>query len=194
MKVIVGLGNDGKKYEKTRHNAGFMWIDKVYEVFNQSSIYSVSSWDKKSKFSSWVSEIRKENMISGEVKLDGVLVKPSTFMNNSGVAVRELCKFYKPSFPDDLMVIHDDLDIPVGSFKIQKAVGPKDHNGILSINSMVGVNYIRIRLGINGRSSEDMYKILSSDYVLSVFSESEFKLLDSAIRSSIELLLNTYEI
>ncbi|HOU75883.1 MAG TPA: aminoacyl-tRNA hydrolase [Candidatus Dojkabacteria bacterium] len=194
MKVIVGLGNDGKKYEKTRHNAGFVWIDKLYSVFNQSSIYSVSSWDKKSKFSSWISEIRKENMISGEVKLDGILVKPSTFMNNSGVAVRDLCKVYKPSFPDDLIIVHDDLDIPIGSFKIQKAVGPKEHNGILSINSMVGINYLRIRLGIDGRSAEDPYKIPSSDYVLSDFSEAEFSLLDSAIKSSIELLLNTYEI
>lgn len=194
MKVIVGLGNDGKKYEKTRHNAGFLWIDKLYSVLNQSSIYSVRSWDKKSKFSSWISEIRKEGGMSGEVKLSGIIVKPSTFMNNSGVAVRELVKVYKPAFPEDLIVIHDDLDIPIGSFKIQRAVGPKEHNGILSINTMVGINYIRVRLGINGRNSDDPFQIPSSDYVLSDFTEDESKLLDDAIKSSIEQYLKIYEI
>lgn len=194
MKVIVGLGNDGKKYELTRHNAGFIWIDKLFSVLNNSSIYSVSSWDKKSKFSSWISEIRKEGGMSGEVKLSGVLVKPSTFMNNSGVAVRELAKVYKPSLPDDLVVIHDDLDIPIGSFKIQRAVGPKEHNGILSINSMVGINYIRVRIGINGRTEEDPYRLPSSGYVLANFSDDELGLLEEAIKASIEQFLKVYEI
>ena len=126
MILIVGLGNPGKQYENTRHNLGFRVLDLL--TTNEG-------WENKydSKF----------------LKLDDViLAKPQTFMNKSGEAVKEILKYYPAA---ELVVIHDELDLPLGAIKIQKNISGAGHNGIQSIIEQLGTqNFIRIRLGIEG--------------------------------------------
>ena len=126
MILIVGLGNPGKQYENTRHNLGFRVLDLL--TTNEG-------WENKydSKF----------------LKLDDViLAKPQTFMNKSGEAVKEILKYYPAA---ELVVIHDELDLPLGAIKIQKNISGAGHNGIQSIIEQLGTqNFIRIQLGIEG--------------------------------------------
>src|SRR6185369_4075580 len=113
MRLFVGLGNPGKKYEKTRHNVGWLVLDSL-QIPN-------TKFEVQKQFNAEVLKI-------GET----ILAKPQTFMNDSGVAVSAIVNFYKIE-PDNIYVIHDDLDIKLGEYKIQKGKGPKQHNGILSI-------------------------------------------------------------
>ena len=140
---MVGLGNPGEKYAKTRHNVGFMVVDAL--------------------------AMRPVN----EVKL----VKPDTFMNQSGEAVKKLMANGKWQM-DDLYVVHDDLDIGLGNYKIQKGRGPKDHNGVLSVEQSLGSkNFWRVRVGVDNRSSD----ISGDEYVLSEFREDELETLNKVI-------------
>src|SRR3989344_269209 len=144
MKVIVGLGNHGEKYAKNRHNVGFMTIDRIKEFDG-------------------------EVLKTGEV----ILVKPQTFMNRSGEAVSQIVNFYKVP-ADDLIVVHDDLDIKLGEYKIQKGVGPKVHNGLTSIEERLGrTDFWRVRVGIDSRQPAADSRQSGEDYVLSDFSSDE---------------------
>ena len=150
MKVIVGLGNPGLKYQFTRHNLGFMVIDRLAgeEPFQK-------------KHSSLI--LKKKNIF---------LVKPQTFMNLSGQAVQQILSFYKLPL-DDLIVIHDDKDLDFGVMRFQKNRGHGGHNGIRNIHqALQSQNYCRLKLGIfyNNNSLEAP---LTSDLVLSPFSREE---------------------
>ncbi|MGE5702350.1 MAG: aminoacyl-tRNA hydrolase [Clostridia bacterium] len=167
MKVIIGLGNPGKKYEETRHNVGFMAIDKISE-----------SWGipvQQEKFRALVGE--------GRVGMEKVLlVKPLTYMNLSGESAAEILKFYK-LVPDDIFVIYDDLDLPVGQLRLRKQGSAGGHNGIKSLIAHLGTQeFKRAKIGISrplpGRSV--------SDYVLSEFSKSERPLIDEAIETTVK--------
>jgi PTH1 family peptidyl-tRNA hydrolase len=150
MKIVVGLGNKGKKYEKTRHNVGFI-------LLNMQS----TSWRKEPKFDA---EIYK--------KEDLLLVKPQTFMNESGKSVSKVLNFYKLE-PKDLFVIHDDLDLPFGKVKKQFDAGPAGHRGVLSIIEELGTQkFWRIRVGV-GRPDDN--RIDPADFVLSDFSVVELQ-------------------
>lgn len=152
MKLIVGLGNPGKEYEGTRHNAGFLMVEKMAggEKFRL---------DKKME-----AEIAKKG--------DTLLVKPQTYMNDSGRAVRKIIDFYKINL-SDLIVIHDDLDIDLGLWKIQKGIGPKIHNGVNSVEECVGdKDFWRLRIGIDNRKKE-LTRLSGADYVLARFSNEE---------------------
>ncbi|MFZ2299531.1 MAG: aminoacyl-tRNA hydrolase [Candidatus Moraniibacteriota bacterium] len=164
MKLIIGLGNPGKEYEKTRHNAGFLCVDFLRKEFS----FSPFVLDKK------ISAEISSGMIGTEKVL---LVKPDTFMNDSGTAVRSLLGFYKLS-PADIIVIHDDLDIVPGTYRTTVSSRAAGHNGVQDIIDTVGTqDFFRIRLGI-GRPDEAMGARMSShDFVLQDFSPSELKAL-----------------
>src|SRR3989338_3962417 len=129
MKVIVGLGNPGQEYENTRHSVCFVVLDKLGTGFR---------YEKK-----FNSEVAKTDSI--------LLIKPQTFMNNSGEAVQKIVNFYKIDL-QDLYVIHDDLDIRLGEYKIQFGKGPKVHNGVSSIEQALGTkDFWRVRIGIDNK-------------------------------------------
>ena len=170
MYLIVGLGNPGENYEKTRHNAGFLFINKLagkdkFEV------------DRKQE-----AEVLKREKI--------ILAKPFTFMNDSGRSVRKIMDFYKLSV-ENVVVVHDDLDIAFGEFKIQKEVGPKVHNGLKSVEQYLGRNdFLRVRIGIDNRQPGMSYGT-GADYVLSKMSKEELKELDGVMDEAIKELTET---
>lgn len=158
MKMIVGLGNPGKEYECTRHNVGFMAID-----------YYLGEVKFKEKFNAQYYE-----MGSNDDKI--IFLKPITYMNNSGEAVRKFLDYYKISV-EDILIIHDDMDFDIGEFKIKKNGGPAGHNGIRSIiNHLNTQDFKRIRIGIS-REKEDKV-----NYVLGKFSNSDLEKLNNVIK------------
>lgn len=168
MKVIVGLGNPGRKYEGTRHNVGFFVVDAL------AHLYSLS-WSMVKPVNAHVAK-----------EADHLLVKPQTYMNDSGVAVLRVLSYYKASV-DDLIVVHDDLDIALGEYKIQKGVGPKIHNGLLSIEEHVGSDFTRVRVGIENRDPEN--RVPGETYVLTPFSLHERTVLEAAIAAIVKELV-----
>ncbi|MEK9151530.1 MAG: aminoacyl-tRNA hydrolase [Patescibacteria group bacterium] len=179
MKIIIGLGNPGKKYERTRHNAGFLCMD----FLQQELAFTPFVLDKK------MSAETSSGMLGREKTL---LVKPDTFMNGSGTAVQALLSFYKLS-ASDIIVIHDDLDIAPGTHKVTMSSRAAGHNGVQNIIDTIGTqDFCRIRLGI-GRPTETMgvcppeiergsaswrrAGISSHDFVLQDFSPAELKAL-----------------
>jgi peptidyl-tRNA hydrolase, PTH1 family len=161
MKLIVGLGNPGKEYESTRHNAGFMAVDRLVDEFGFGP-FKLASKHK--------AEI-VEGAIGGEKVL---LAKPQTFMNLSGQAVRSLAQFYKVA-PSDLIVIYDDVAIPSGSLRIRPDGSAGGHNGMKSIIQALGTqNFVRVRLGIEPKQSS---RIPLEDHVLGKFTKHEAELM-----------------
>lgn len=159
MLVIAGLGNIGENYNNTRHNVGFMTVDKIAEK------YDFPEWKKKDKYL-----YSKKNIDNCEI----LLVKPTTFMNLSGEAMLAISTLYKIK-PDDVIVIHDDLDLKLGKIKIKTGGGTAGHNGLKSIDEKIGKNYHRIRIGI-GKPTNPY--IDTEDYVLGKFLKTELKILD----------------
>jgi len=164
MKLVVGLGNIGQKYNLTRHNIGFMVID---ELLNQISYTKISK-------ASFKGELFKTSKY--------LLLKPSTFMNLSGESILAVTNYYKIDI-DDIIVIHDDLDLNFGALKIKSGGGNGGHNGLKSIDSLLGKNYIRVRLGIDKPKNKDI-----SNYVLDNFSKDEQKKLNEIILYSIDAI------
>ncbi len=151
MKLLVGLGNPGEKYAKNRHNVGFMFLDVIAVE---------TKWREEKKFHGMVAEVE----IEGEKCL---LLKPSTFMNDSGKAVEALANFYKINV-SDIYVIHDDLDMAFGEWKVQQGKGPKVHNGLISIEQSLGAaDFWRVRIGVDGRDPEN--RMEGHAYVLQDF-------------------------
>lgn len=161
MRLIVGLGNPEEKYEKTRHNIGFMILDRIAQkrgvVFRLEPHY-------ESKFAEL-----------GELDNRIKLVEPQTYMNNSGDAIKK-CKDYWKVDSEDIWVIHDDVDLEFGKIKIQLGGSSAGHNGIKSVIEKVGESFWRIRVGVG----KDM-KIPTDDWVLMNFIESESEKLNEII-------------
>lgn len=161
MILIVGLGNPEKEYKHNRHNVGFMFLDSYVNELTGSRVH-------KFKFNK---TFQSELLI---VKKDGktiLLAKPKTFMNRSGDAVKRIKDFYKIPL-DAVFIAHDDLDIPLGKFHIQKGVGPKLHNGIVAIEEKLGTKeFFRIRIGIENRPPEN--RPSGEAYVLQDFHKEE---------------------
>lgn len=156
MFLIVGLGNPGKNYEKTRHNAGFMLVDAIADAYSFPNF--------SSKFNSFVS--------LGEIEGEKVLLtKPQTFMNNSGTAVLEAARFYKVA-NENILVIHDDIDLAFMKIKLKRGGGSGGHNGIKSIDKMISADYQRLRIGVGRAENEN---IDAADFVLSNFTAAEIK-------------------
>jgi peptidyl-tRNA hydrolase, PTH1 family len=145
MKLMVGLGNYGDNYGQTRHNAGFMILDQM--------VCGVP-FREDVKF---MADIVKSDLVW--------YVKPKTYMNNSGLSVQKIVSYFDIEMTD-LMVVHDDLDIRLGDYKIQLGIGPKVHNGILSIERQLkNKNFWRTRVGVDNRSVYDR-TMTGADYVL----------------------------
>ena len=155
MFVIVGLGNPGKKYENTRHNAGFIAIDAIADK------YGISIKEKKHK------ALCGTGVIEGNKVL---LVKPETYMNLSGESVRSVMDFYKIDPEEDMLVIYDDISLAPGNIRIRKKGSAGGHNGIKSIIAHAGTqNFMRIKVGVGEKPSGwDL-----ADYVLGHFSEED---------------------
>ncbi len=160
MYLLVGLGNIGKKYEKTRHNFGFLALDSIISEYNLSK--------SAEKFQSEV--------FTGEIGENKIIaIKPQTFMNNSGISVQGASSFYKIP-PENIIVFHDEIDIKLGEIRVKKGGGHAGHNGLKSIDEKIGKDYWRFRLGVS-RPSNPEYEV--SDYVLSKFTKDEFDVVEN---------------
>ena len=162
MKLFVGLGNPGAKYAGTRHNIGFMAVDRI------QADHGFAPW--KSKFQGQISEGRL-----GSEKV--LLLKPETFMNLSGQSVGEAMRFYKLT-PEDVCVFHDELDLVPGRLKVKTGGGHAGHNGLRSMHAHIGEAYQRVRLGIGHPGRKE----LVSGYVLHDFARADADWLDDLMR------------
>lgn len=154
--VIVGLGNPGASYAATRHNAGFLAVDRLSEAYGEGE------WREVQKFRASVQEAR---VVAAAV----LLVKPLTYMNRSGETVQKICSFYKLDPATQILVLVDDIDIPVGSVRLRRSGGPGTHNGLASIVEQMGEGFPRLRIGIGPKpDGADL-----AAWVLSKFSAEE---------------------
>ena len=174
MKLVVGLGNPGTKYENTRHNIGFMFIERYAKLKNCTSF--------KYKFQGEYAQFKQNNK-------NVILFKPLTYMNLSGDAIRQIVDYYKINL-DDIVVIYDDKDIPFAKLRLRVKGNPGSHNGMKDITLKLNSNdFKRIRVGIGRPESlDDMI-----DFVLSKFSTSEIKELESTfdnIGKAIDLFID----
>lgn len=171
MKLIVGLGNPGDQYKLNRHNVGFLFLDHLLKELDKEE----------------ASLFKRDSYLEGEVVImnDLILLKPQTFMNLSGRSVKAAIKRHSLS-PADILVAHDDLDIPLGKCKIQIGVGPKLHNGLDSIDGVLHTaEYARIRIGVDNRQET---RIPGEEYVLRDFTHEELKLLPSVFQEIVRRL------
>ena len=177
MKLVIGLGNPGREYEKTRHNAGFLALDFLQKEWG----FEIFRGDKD--FQSEISS----GAFDGEKVL---LVKPQTFMNRSGEAVQKMLAYYKLS-PADIAILHDDLDIAPGTFRTTDSSRAAGHNGVQDIIDHLGTqDFFRIRIGL-GRPAEVLGACVPShDFVLQKLSEEELKNLETLFPKIQEEIFN----
>lgn len=175
MYLIVGLGNPGDEYSKTRHNMGFITIDKIANEFNINV--------NKKKFDA----LYGEGIIEGKKVL---LLKPQTYMNLSGKSIIQFVKFYKINL-EDIFIIFDDADIDIGKIKVRKRGSAGSHNGMKSvIEELKSEEFARIRIGIG----KPQYKDDMINYVLGAIPEDEVKLLDEATTKAKDAILSAFKI
>ncbi|MBM5782619.1 MAG: aminoacyl-tRNA hydrolase [Pelagibacterales bacterium] len=175
MYLLVGLGNIGKEYEITRHNFGFLLIDQIIADYGFSLLSA-------KKFNSEV--------FSGEILGKKVIaLKPKTFMNRSGIAVFEAANFYKIDVRN-ILVLHDEVDLELGKVKVKIGGGSAGHNGLKSIDSAIGKDYMRLRLGV-GRPANKEYS--TADYVLGKFSSDELAKIDKINEKISDLIEELFE-
>jgi len=167
MKLICGLGNPGNKYKFTRHNAGFLLLDWIGEKENLT-------FSKNKKFNAMAYKGRYLNF-------DAIFVKPLTYMNLSGESLLSSLSFYKLK-SEDLVLVHDDVDIPFETVKIKSGGGTAGHRGLKSIVSKIGNSFTRLRIGV-GRPPGHMD---TSDYVLQSFSDAEIEKLPEILDRAYE--------
>lgn len=166
MKLIVGLGNPGKEYDNTRHNVGFMVMDRLSDVFN----VSIST----SKFKGEYVKFKYH----GE---DIIFLKPMTYMNLSGESVIQVLHYFKMS-ADDLLVIYDDLDMPTGKLRLRESGSAGGHNGVKSIIAQLKTqSFKRIRVGID---KHPRFKVV--DYVLGHFTKEQQPLIDEGVENAVK--------
>jgi PTH1 family peptidyl-tRNA hydrolase len=183
MKLIVGLGNPGKKYKDTRHNAGFLAIDFILQDGD-------GFIDAKHSH-----EFKSEMFVCKHDKCEKVVfLKPQTYMNDSGQALKIICNFYKMDLSKDLLVIHDDTDLPLGDIRATGSSSSAGHNGVQSIIDNIGTqDFHRIRIGVEARQSRG--DLPTDAFVLQNFSDDELaKLLKEVfpkVKTEIEKFINT---
>ncbi len=194
MKLIIGLGNPGEKYEKTRHNLGFMVVEQFLKDFEP---VGQTKWVDEKKFKSDIVELEWQPKSGSLEKV--ILVKPKTYMNNSGLAVQLLTTYYK-LLTTDVWVVHDDVDLPLGSIRIRKGGSSGGHRGVESMIEHLGdVEFWRIRLGIghpvhkrDGESQKTNMKGVD-DFVLGTFSSDEKGKLKHLIKHASEAIQTALE-
>lgn len=158
MTLFVGLGNPGSQYENTRHNIGFKVIDKLVDDFSARDISKTSFQGKL---------YRAANLL---------FLKPTTFMNLSGLCVQPVKHFFKVEM-EDVIVIHDDIDLPFGAVRFKRGGGHGGHNGLKSLDAHITKEYLRVRIGVG----KPVHKTQVADYVLHDFSVDEILVLDRLI-------------
>ena len=177
MWLICGLGNPGKKYQYTRHNIGFLFIDALI---------------KKNDFQ-LIKKDKSKLIYRGSIKdTECLFCKPLTYMNLSGFSIREVISFYKIS-KSNLIVVHDDLDLSVGKIKIKIGGGNGGHNGLANIDQIIGIAYKRLRIGIGHPGLKE----LVDKYVLEKFKKDEKEVINQIIELSVKniyLLLHNKEL
>lgn len=167
MKLVVGLGNPGQKYERTRHNAGFRAVDVLARAWDAPMF----GFEKE-----WATEFTK---IAHQDE-SWLLAKPQTFMNLSGKAVQSLVQFYKLDPVRDVVLLYDDLDLPLGTLRVS-GMSSGGHNGVQSVFDHLGTQAIaRVRIGIAG--AERPTEMETADYVLQAFSTEEEKVLEETLK------------
>lgn len=180
MKIIVGLGNKGTEYEGTRHNVGFMLVDEFIKN-KEVSDGNIIQFHTENKFESDIAEAR-----IGSEKI--IFVKPKTYMNASGKAVSSILQFYKID-PEDLIVVMDDIDLPIGMVRIRKEGSSGGHKGMQNIiDSIKDDNFVRIRIGISNKSEKES-NFETAEYVLGKFSKRELPVLNKTILAAIDNIL-----
>ncbi len=166
MFLVVGLGNIGSDYAKTRHNVGFALADKFCSCLNLSFLYRA--------------DVSSSCAIGKKV----ILIKPATWVNLSGKAVEQAVSIFSP---EEIILVHDDMDIPLGSLKIKKGGGDSGHKGVRSVIQHIGEDFIRIRIGI-GKPKGDIV-----NYVLGEFTEQEKIVIEQAIEAAMHAILDIVE-
>jgi len=161
MQLLVGLGNPGPQYARNRHNVGFMVIEAI------ARRHGIAPWRRRSNFESEIAS----GPLGGE---DVILLKPGTYMNESGLAVGEIKRYFKID-TDHLVVFHDEIELPPAKVRVKTGGSDAGHNGLRSISSHVGAEYRRVRIGV-GRPP---FKDLVMPYVLSDFAKTERKWVDA---------------
>ena len=169
--LIVGLGNPGKEHAAQRHNIGFMAVDRFHEA------HDFSNWTMKKDLQAMES--------SGQIASTKIiLIKPTTFMNNSGEAVQKIQKFYR-IYNGDTIVIYDDIDVNFGTIRTRIGGGSAGHNGIKSLSQHIGEDYGRVRVGIGPKTHE---KMDSADFVLQDFNVKEQEAIPKILKEVASLL------
>lgn len=177
MKLLVGLGNPGKQYEQNRHNVGFTFADFLKNQIEGESFTYEKNLD---------SELSTLQINNNKI----IVAKPQTFMNRSGQSVSRILNYYHVLI-EDLYITHDDLDIPLGKFKIQKSTGPKLHNGLASIESSLGTaDFWRIRIGVENRDSSQ--RLPGEAFVLQNFTIEEKNIVQEMFKEVIERLTSAW--
>jgi PTH1 family peptidyl-tRNA hydrolase len=169
IRLIIGLGNPGREYERTRHNAGYWWVDAI-------AGRKKARWSKESKFSGWVTRVEEGDR-------DFWMLKPATYMNESGRSVSAFLRFHKIE-PAAMLVVHDELDLPPGTVRLKKGGGAGGHNGLTDIIDALGTkDFWRLRIGIGHPGHKD----LVADYVLHEARRDEQALIDPVFERSLDL-------
>jgi PTH1 family peptidyl-tRNA hydrolase len=170
IRLIVGLGNPGEKYERTRHNAGYWWVDAIAAAKR-------ATWKKETKFSGWTTRVE-------EGGAEFLLLKPSTYMNESGRSVSAVMRFFKIE-PGQMLVVHDELDLEPGVVKLKRGGGTGGHNGLTDVGEALDSrDFWRLRIGIGHPGDKD----LVADWVLNKARRVEQDAIDPAFERSLELL------
>jgi PTH1 family peptidyl-tRNA hydrolase len=170
IRLIAGLGNPGREYERTRHNAGFWWVDAIAERKR-------AHWSKESKFAGFTTRLTEDGH-------EFWMLKPATYMNESGRSLAAFMRFYRIE-PAELLVVHDELDLPPGVVKLKKGGGTGGHNGLTDIVECLGTkDFWRLRIGIGHPGHKD----LVADYVLQKARREEQEAIDPAFDRSLDLL------
>jgi PTH1 family peptidyl-tRNA hydrolase len=170
IKLIVGLGNPGERYERTRHNAGYWWVDAI-------AAGKRASWKKETKFSGWTARVEEGGS-------EFMFLKPATYMNESGRSVSAVMRFFKIE-PAQLLVVHDELDLAPGVVKLKRGGGTGGHNGLADIGDALDTkDFWRLRIGIGHPGDKD----LVADYVLDKARRAEQDAIDPPFERSLELL------
>jgi len=167
MKLVVGLGNPGREHEATRHNAGFWWLDRLAA---RGGVHMRA----EARFHGYAGKLADGGH-------ECWLLKPMTFMNVSGRAVQALTQFYKIA-PADMLVVHDELDLPPGEARLKKGGGSAGHNGLKDITAHLGPDYWRLRIGI-GRPADREQMV---NFVLNAPRKDELPLIEEAIARSLD--------
>lgn len=168
MKLVVGLGNPGPEHDGTRHNAGFRWVDRL-AALGQVRLR------QEARFHGQAAKL-------AEAGRECWLLKPNTFMNLSGRAVQALSQFYK-IVPEEILVVHDELDLPPGEVRLKKGGGVAGHNGLKDVAAHLGPDFWRLRIGIGHPGDRGQV----SNYVLKAPRKEEMPLIQEAIERSLEL-------